>query len=233
MPSVLPFLDEILFIVLPYVVFSLFFLVSIYRYLRMPFTFSSLSSQFLESREHFWGMVPFHYGIIFVLTGHVVAFLIPRGVLAWNRRPVRLYVLEFSALSFGLLAVVGLLSAIIRRMTDHKARRVTSPVDWITLLTLLGQMLGGVYVALFHPWGSSWFAALVSPYLWSLVQFHPDISYIALLPLGVRLHIVGAYLLIGLSPFTRLVHILVIPNPYLWRRPQVVRWYRRTPGVAA
>ena len=23
------------------------------------------------------------------------------------------------------------------------------------------------------------------------------------------------------------VHVLVIPNPYLWRKPQVVRWYGR------
>jgi hypothetical protein len=25
------------------------------------------------------------------------------------------------------------------------------------------------------------------------------------------------------------VHVLVVPNPYLWRKPQVVRWYA-TPG---
>jgi hypothetical protein len=23
------------------------------------------------------------------------------------------------------------------------------------------------------------------------------------------------------------VHVLVVPNPYLWRKPQVVRWYGR------
>ena len=25
-------------------------------------------------------------------------------------------------------------------------------------------------------------------------------------------------------PFTRLVHVLVVPNPYLWRKTQVVIW---------
>jgi nitrate reductase gamma subunit len=44
------------------------------------------------------------------------------------------------------------------------------------------------------------------------------------MPHFVKLHIVTAFLLIGFFPFTRLVHILVIPNPYLWRKPQVVRW---------
>ena len=36
--------------------------------------------------------------------------------------------------------------------------------------------------------------------------------------------IVNAYALIAFFPFSRLVHILVVPNPYLWRKPQVVRW---------
>jgi len=41
----------------------------------------------------------------------------------------------------------------------------------------------------------------------------------------VKLHVFNAFVVIGLFPFTRLVHILVVPNPYLWRKPQVVRWY--------
>ncbi len=64
-------------------------------------------------------------------------------------------------------------------------------------------------------------------YLWSLVKLQPDIIYLAAMPFMVKLHIVMAYLIIGIAPFTRLVHILVVPNPYLWRKPQVVRWYRR------
>jgi nitrate reductase gamma subunit len=47
-----------------------------------------------------------------------------------------------------------------------------------------------------------------------------------MMPLGVQLHILMAFIIICIAPFTRLVHILVVPNPYLWRRPQVVRWYR-------
>ena len=87
-------------------------------------------------------------------------------------------------------------------------------------------------MAVFHPWGSAWFAGAISPYLWSLVRFNPDLGYVTLLPMGVKIHIVMAYLLIVITPFTRLVHILVTPNPYLWRRPQVVRWYR-APGEVA
>jgi nitrate reductase gamma subunit len=201
--------------------------VTIQRYLSRQFTYSTLSSQFLENQQHFWGLVPFHYGILVVLTGHFVAFLVPRGVLLWNSHPLRLYMLEVTALVFGILTLVGLSAAIIRRLTVSKVRGVTSPVDWVLFALLMLEVIMGVAVALFHPWGSSWFAATAAPYFWSLLELNPDISYVTPMPWLVKLHIVNAYLLILLFPFTRLVHILVIPNPYLWRKPQVVRWYRK------
>lgn len=214
------------YVILPYIVMMIFFLGTIFRYRKAPYTYSSLSSQFLENQLHFWGLVPFHYGIVTVLTGHVVAFLLPRRILEWDSQPLRLYILETTALIFGLLAVVGLVGAIARRITVSKVRAVTNTFDWIVLSLLLFQLLSGVYVAIFHPWGSAWFSAAIVPYLWSLIRFSPDASYISLLPIGVKIHIVMAYIIIGVAPFTRLVHILVVPNPYLWRKPQVVRWYR-------
>ena len=225
--------NQLLFVVFPYLAMFIFFLGTIMRYLKAPFTYSSLSSQFLENQQHFWGLVPFHYGIVVVLTGHVVAFLVPRQILLWNSRPLRLYILEISALIFGLLTLVGLAGAVLRRLTVRKLREVTSPLDWQVFILLLVQVGSGIYVAVFHPWGSSWFAASVTPYLWSLVKFNPDISYIAMMPLAVKFHIVMAYVLIGVAPFTRLVHVLVVPNPYLWRKPQVVRWYRRPEASAS
>lgn len=218
--------NQLLLVVFPYLAMFVFFLGTIMRYYKAPFTYSSLSSQFLENRQHFWGLVPFHYGIVTVLIGHIVAFLIPRQILLWNSKPLRLYVLEISALIFGLLTLVGLLGAIIRRLTVSKIREVTTPLDWHVFAILLFQVASGIYIAVFHPWGSSWFAAALTPYLWSLVKFNPDISFITMMPLAVKAHIVSAYVLIGIAPFTRLVHVLVVPNPYLWRRPQVVRWYR-------
>jgi len=232
MPSPGSYLDVALFSVLPYVALFTFLLVTIQRYRGQAFTYSSLSSQFLENQQHFYGLVPFHYGILVVLTGHVVAFLLPAELLWWNSRPLRLYVLEAAALVFGLLTLVGLIAIVTRRVNVSKVRGVTTLADWIVLALLLVQVSGGVYVAIAYPWGSSWFAAIVAPYLWSLLALAPDLGAIAPLPVAVKLHIANAYLLILFFPFTRLVHILVVPNPYLWRRPQVVRWYRRAPSAA-
>ena len=85
------YLDQLLFNALPYMAVFTFFLMTIRRYRARTFTYSSLSSQFLENQQHFWGLVPFHYGVLVVLTGHFVAFLVPRGILLWNSHPCLLY----------------------------------------------------------------------------------------------------------------------------------------------
>jgi nitrate reductase gamma subunit len=219
------FFDNFLFVALPYVCLFTFFLMTIYRYRVQSFSYSSLSSQFLENKHHFWAVVPFHYGILVITAGHFLAFLIPRQLLAWNSVPWRLFVLEISALAFGILTLIGLVGVIVRRMSSTKVRMVTTLTDWILFLMLLVQTISGVSLALFYPWGSSWFATNMSPYLWSILKLDPDVTFVAAMPWLVKLHIVLAFLTIGFFPFTRLVHVLVIPNPYLWRKPQVVRWY--------
>ncbi len=218
-------LDVFLFGALPYVAVTVFLIVTIQRYRQDSFGYSSLSSQFLENRQHFWSLVPFHYGLLVVLAGHVVAFLIPSSILAWNARPMRLYVLEVSALICGILTVAGLVMALARRWSSNKVRGVTTTSDWLLYAILLFQVTTGVLMAVFVGWGSSWFAAAISPYLWSLVKLQPEINFVIGLPWLVKIHIISAWVLIGFFPFTRLVHVLVVPNQYLWRRTQVVRWY--------
>lgn len=218
-------LQLMLFAMLPYVALFTFFLGTIMRYRKAPFTYSSLSSQFLENQQHFWGVVAFHYGIIMVLLGHLTGLLIPSYVLLWNSVPLRLYVLEISAMAFALMTLVGLLGTMERRAHFSRTRRVTSFADWLIELLLLTQVIAGIYMALFHPWGTSWFAASASPYLWSIFKFRPDVAYMTTVPFVIKLHMTNGWLIILLFPFTRLVHMLVAPFPYLWRKPEVVRWY--------
>lgn len=218
-------LDIALFAVLPYVAVGLALVGSIHRYLVHPYSVSSLSAQFLENRKHFWGSVPFHYGILVVLAGHLVAFLLPSSIVAWNRHPYRLYALEVSGLAFALLALFGLANIFLRRATDPRNRVVTTRADRILVVLLFLQILSGIEIAVLHGWGSAWFVSSATPYLWSVVRFSPEVEYLAPMPWIVKFHIALAWVLVGLVPFTRLVHFLVVPIPYLWRAPQVVRWY--------
>ena len=93
-------LDTFFFSMFPYIIIFTFLLVTIQRYRAKAYTFSSLSSQFLENKQHFWAMIPFHYGIIAVLAAHFVWFLVPDTVLWWNRLPSRLYVMEIAMFIF-------------------------------------------------------------------------------------------------------------------------------------
>ncbi len=217
--------DQFLFVGLPYICLVVFFLMTIYRYRTQSFSYSSLSSQFLENKQHFWAVVPFHYGVLIITAGHLVALFIPRSILAWNSHPLRLFILEVSALAFGFLTLLGMVGLIVRRLGNAKVRAVTVVSDWVLFGLLLVQVVLGVAIAVFHPWGSGWFSASLSPYLWSIFLLRPDPSYVTAMPWLVKWHIILAFVIVGYFPFTRLVHVLVIPNPYLWRKTQVVRWY--------
>jgi len=220
-------IDQLLFAVFPYVAIVLAVVVTFGRYLRDRFSYSSLSSQFLEDRKLFWGSVPFHYGILVILAGHLIGFLAPASVLGWNTAPVRLYVLEVTALAFGLLALWGAAALFARRLTDRRIWAITSPMDLVLLVALLGQVGTGVLTALFYRWGSSWYAASAVPYLWSILKLSPETTLVANLPLLPRLHIIGAFVIVALLPFTRLVHLLSFPFSYFWRPYQVVVWNER------
>jgi len=219
--------DLLLYALFPYAAILLAVVVGLIRFTANRFSYSSLSSQFLESRRLFWGSVPFHYGILVVLAGHLIGFLFPRSVAAFNGVPVRLFILEATALAFGILTLVGLVVLIHRRITSAKVRAVTSRADIVLLVLLLSQVVTGIYTAIFYRWGSAWYVYTATPYLQSLLKLAPETQYVTGLPLMARLHILNAFGLIAVLPFTRLVHLLVAPIPYLWRPYQLVVWNRR------
>ncbi len=217
-------LNVVLFVAFPYVAVVTFVLGVVYRRRQKGFTISSLSSQFLEGKALFWGTIPFHIGLLVVLGGHLVAFLVPQATLAWNSQPVRLIILEGTAFVFGLTVLIGLAALMYRRFTNARIRAVTTKMDIAVELLLLAQVVLGCWVALGFRWGSSWFAADLTPYLWSLVRFSPETAAVFALPWVIKLHIVGAFAILFMVPFTRLVHFVVAPLDYLIRPYQQVMW---------
>ncbi|HNT50367.1 MAG TPA: respiratory nitrate reductase subunit gamma [Cyclobacteriaceae bacterium] len=217
-------LNTFFYIILPYLALFIFLLGTIYRYRNVKFQISSLSSEFLEGKKLFWGSVPFHWGMLFLFFGHLTAFLIPRSVLLWNSHPVRLLVLEVAAFAFGLSMLVGLINLIYRRWTQDRIRVVTSWMDHLVEILLVTQVFLGLWVALEYRWGSSWFASSLTPYLRSIFLLEPRMDAVVAMPLVIRLHIIGAYLIVMLFPFSRLMHALVAPLDYIWRPYQRVIW---------
>ncbi len=218
-------LNNFLFIALPYVALTVFLIGTIYRYRGTKFKFSSLSSEFLEGKKLFWGSVPFHYGIMVLFFGHLIAFLLSDVILSWNSSPLRLIILEVSAFIFGLSALVGMFNLLLRSKTNPRIDIITTKMDLIIELILLIQIFFGLWVAYEYRWGSSWFASVMSPYLTSIFTLNPQIDAVSSMPWVIKIHVSLAFTIVLLIPFTRLVHLLVPPLSYLWRPYQKVIWY--------
>lgn len=223
-------MSTFLFIAFPYIALVLAIGAGIYRFYSRRFSYSSLSSQLLENRRLFWGSVPWHYGITLILLAHLLAGLFPQaaGAILGNR--IRLVVLEMTGVSLALFALVGIVVLIIRRLpSSSRVRSVTSIMDGVVLFFLLVQVVTGIIIALFDRWGSLWYLKTAVPWFWSLVLLRPNASTVAFLPPFVKFHFVWGFAVILLFPFSRLVHVVKFPLPYLWRPYQVVMWNRKTP----
>lgn len=219
--------NVLLFQVFPYVALALSIIGSFQRMRGKPFSVSSLSSQLLERKLLFFGSIPFHWGILIILLGHLLAVLLPKGLLLWNAVPLRLYLLEITGLALALWALGGLLVLFFRRLFNRRILAVTRPTDVIVLLLLLVSVVTGILTALLYRYGSFWFPAVFTPYLWSILTLRPRPELVADLPFWIQLHAFNFWLLLALFPFTRLIHIITVPLGYLWRPWQIVIWMRK------
>ena len=223
-------METVIFGAVPYLVIAIAVIGTAYRYQSNRFSWSTQSSQLLENKQQFLGSVSWHYAILVVFFGHLIGFLLPGAYGGLKHDNVAVgYTAEAIALGSGILAVIGLLIVINRRLSNPRARAVTQPGDSLLLGALLFQVSLGILSTQSHAPGESWFTSAAAPWLWSIVSLSPDVSFIAPLPTVVKLHLVGAMLVFALIPFTRLVHIFSAWNlvKYQWRAPQLVRWFRR------
>lgn len=222
-------MNEFWLIAFPYLALVLAIGVGIYRGLVRPYTYSSLSSQLLENKKLFWGSVPWHYGITLILLAHLFAGLFPDAAAFLLGGRIRLVVLELTGISLAFFALFGLIVLIIRRLPMKSlARNVTSYMDGLMLALLLAQVVTGLTIAIFDRWGGLWYIRTASPWFWSIVKLHPDMSTVVALPGYVKVHFVLGFGIILVFPFTRLVHLVKFPAQYLRRPYQVVVWNRRS-----
>jgi len=217
-------LNVFLFIVLPYVSLALFLVVTPYRYFSNRLTWSAYSTQFLEQKALYWGSIPWHYGILPVLIAHLSGVIAPGPMKAILANRQTLILLESVGLGLGLFALFGCLVLMVRRARTPLLKPVTSAVDWVLLSLLTVQVATGVYLGLFMRWGSQWYLHTAVPYFHSLLVFNPQIGYVADFPPVFKLHAAGAFLIIALLPFTKLVHLLFLPIDFLRDPPILYRW---------
>ena len=224
-------MNNLLFVVFPYVAATLAIVVTIIRWRRHPFSVSALSSQLLEKRKLYWGSVSFHWGMTIILLMHLVVLIIPDGIDYWNGAPVRLYLLEATGIALAVWAGVGLGILLYRRMTNLRVRAVTTRADMVVLGIIAVAIITGLWTAIGYRWGSYWGTAVFVPYVRSLLVFQPRPELVEALPWVIKTHVLTAFAFLVAFPFTRLVHIITVPFGYLTRPWQKVIRMSREPAV--
>ncbi len=219
--------NQFFWVIFPYLMITVFLVGHFFRYLTDQTGWTSKSSEFLEKRSLRWGSLLFHYGIWFVFGGHVVGLLVPKSLLSRvgvSDEAYHLMAVYLGGLA-GLIAILGLLILIVRRYGDTYISLTSSFGDKLIAVLLLLVMGFGIYNTLGFNLLTEGFdyRSTISPYLRSLIIFAPDSRLMMGVPLTYQLHVFLAFLVMGIWPFTRLVHVWSIPVAYVKRSPIIYR----------
>ena len=112
-------LDVFLWVVLPYVSLAIFVVGHWWRYRYDKFGWTTRSSQLYESRLLRWGSPLFHFGILFVVGGHIIGLVIPKSWTEFVGITNDMYhwIAVITGAIAGFSTVVGLAILIYRRRT--------------------------------------------------------------------------------------------------------------------
>lgn len=210
------------FLVIPYLSLTVFVVGHTCRYLADPFHWNARSSELLEKESLKWPSMIFHYGVILTFTGHFGGLLIPQAVydqVGINGK-MHTNIAWVLGMLFGAAAVLGSSWLAWRRLTSKRLLITSSIMDLITSLMLLLVIGLGTYNAFF---GHYYVLDTIAPWIRGIVTFTPEPRLMADVPWPYQLHIVLAFALFAVSPFTRLVHIWSLPVPYVFRSQLVFR----------
>jgi len=220
--------DLFWWVILPYAALLTFVIGHIWRYQYDQFGWTSRSTELQERRALKWGSPLFHYGAFAAIGGHILGILIPESVTQAVGIPETFY-RTFSAIAGTIAAVAVIIGVLIlagRRLLVPRVRATTSPVDWVALILLaiiiglgIAETIGVGLLGNHYNYRVS-----ISPWFRSLFTGSPDVRAAIKAPLLFQVHAVVAWVLIGVWPFSRLVHAWSYPYFYLWR-PFIV--YRR------
>ncbi|MFF8641338.1 respiratory nitrate reductase subunit gamma [Streptomyces sp. NPDC015345] len=209
---------------LPYIAFVLLVAGTIWRYRYDKFGWTTRSSQVYESKLLNIASPMFHYGILFVLVGHLVGLFLPESwtdKVGVSEHTYHLFSL-YGGTAAGVLLVLGILLLLYRRRTNTPVFRATTANDKLMYLVLFAAIVLGMVAKLMHTSGDGYnYRDSIAPWARSLFTLRPDIDAMTGVPLMYEIHAVVGMVLFALVPFTRLIHMFSAPLQYLFR-PYVV-----------
>lgn len=222
--------SQFLWVVLPYIVLTIFIGGHLYRYQHDQFGWTSKSSEFLEKKMLRLGSNLFHWGIIFVFFGHVMGLLVPVQLyeaMGISEQQYHMVALA-GGIPAGIAALIGIIILVYRRTTVRRLIATSSKGDWVTLFFLVIVILSGISATFLNinPKGFD-YRTTIGPWLRGVLIFRPNAAYMAAVPVWFKIHLLAVFGLFAAWPFTRLVHVFSLPLRYLTRSYVIYR--RRQP----
>ncbi len=213
------FINNLLFTYLPHISMTLFWFGVITRIVISPQSIQAESSQFLSKKGQRWGGNLFHYGILMVFIGHFTGLFTPENLyhLMITTATKRALAITMGSI-FGTSAFVGVIILLIRRLKTQRLRMNSKPQDILLIVLLLVEMGLGL-ISIFITAGSSIenYAEL-GTWAQKVITFQPDAgAVIAGHSLIYKLHIVTGLFIFMIFPYTKLMHMLVMPVAYFFR----------------
>jgi nitrate reductase gamma subunit len=214
-----------LWIVVPYICLAIFIVGHYWRYRYDKFGWTTRSSQLYERRLLRWGSPLFHFGILFVVGGHIIGLIVPKSAFdAIGVSEGRYHAIAVGVGTVaGVCTVIGLAILIYRRRTVGPVFSATTRNDKAMYVLLTATILLGLsntaLGAVFGQHGD--YRETVSPWFRSIFYFQPHADLMSQAGIGFQAHAVCAMLLFAFWPFTRLVHVFSAPIGY-FTRPYIV-----------
>lgn len=211
----------------PWLAIAAFFVGIFWRWRTDQFGWTTHSSQIYESKLLRLSSPLFHWGMVFVVIGHLMGLAMPKS---WTRAVgISDHAYHLIATIPGSIAavavVLGFCGLLYRRIVNRSVFLSTSKSDKVmyvflglalltgTIATFSTQVFGG-------PQGYD-YRETISPWLRDLIVFNIHPETMADVPWQFKLHVLAGFTIIAVWPYTRLVHAFSAPVGYV-TRPYVV-----------
>jgi nitrate reductase gamma subunit len=216
--------ELVLYAVLPYAAIATFLVGHWWRYRRDQYRWGARSTQLLESRWLMYGSTLFHFGALAAIGGHVLGILIP---ISWTREvglsdDAYHVISAVGGIAAGAAVILGFIVLALRRARFPRVRATTTHMDLAVFGLLAIVIVAGMLCTLTSNLGEEiHYRETVAPYFRSLFALdpRPELMTGGEVTLIFQLHVIGAWLLYALWPFSRLVHAWSIPVDWLRRSP--------------
>lgn len=219
--------ETFLWVAFPWLCIAAFIIGISWRWRTDQFGWSTHSSQIYESKLLRLSSPLFHWGMVFVVIGHLMGLAIPKSWTSAVGISDAAYhlIATIPGTIAGVAVVLGLIGLLYRRIANRTVFLSTSKSDKVMYLLLGAAILSGFIATLSTqvfggPHGYD-YRETISPWLRQLLIFNAQPELMMDVPWEFKVHVVAGFTLIAVWPFTRLVHAFSAPVGYT-TRPYVV-----------